>query len=377
MLPLLLSISIGIASIFLPVLHPNLLTVIFSNFLTPEDLVFFTIPFFIFYKYFDSLRLMLFRYVDPNSEFSYFPLCRLLRKHEGYAPLVLFGSLLCIIFSILLAPTYVLILRFAWPFFRNFLPLILLTFLSIIFLREGNRVGALLIFLLSGVAGILVLKIFPPLLTPLFTGFFSLPYLLMDLEVRERESSFSLNLFRLKFKTMLKTSLLATIASIPFSLIPTITSTQLSIILKRKKDEEKVILNSGIDAATPIFSLISLIAIGKSRSGCVELIREFLYGFDQIFLLSLGCAILSFLLSLLIYRIFLRIHLRHYKKLLKCFAIILAIMILLLYGILSVPIMLLGLTIAKLSERLKVRKVNCMGSLMLPTLLYYLFSIRI
>ncbi|MCW1301140.1 MAG: hypothetical protein QW507_02270 [Candidatus Nanoarchaeia archaeon] len=365
----LFAVMLALLSLFLPAIHPNVLAALSPRF-NGEEFVIFILSFSLLYHLLNPLRIMLMSYIDSDSELAYFPLQKEIRR-KGITPIYLctICSIYSILITLILSPLYIFILSTTYSKLKNWsIPFLLCIILFSIW-KEKRKRYAILIYLLSGILGVFVLNFNPPLLSPMLFGFFTLPYLKLTQKV-------SFLGIKLKFKfqntsqlKLLRICLKSSLTSILYALVPSLTSTQLSILWNPTKNDEKTLLNSAITASLPIFCLISAISIGKGRSGYMEEIKHLISpsNIPTLYLIILFTTLLSLFLIFLI--CFTIQHFPFISKLILPSKFILICFILWLYSLSSLPIIFLAFSISKLAEKLKVRKVHCMGCISLKAVI--------
>lgn len=362
------STMLGILSIFLPAIHPNIIAILLEGFGNEERLTL-VLSFSLLYHFLNPIRTLLMSYVDSNSELSYFPLQREI-KRRGITPIYLCAicSAYSIFITLILSPLYIFILSIIYPRLKNWSIPFLLCIILFSISKERRKSHAIIIYLLSGILGTLVLNWDPSLLPPMLFGFFTLPYLQLTKNMNFK-IKFKFRLGNVEQLKLLHISLKSSLTSLLYAMIPSLTSTQLSILYDPSHDDEKTLLNSAITASLPIFCLISAISIGKGRSGYMEEVKHLLSpsNIPSLYFALALTALISIFLTFLVCLLIRYFHLINWL-LLPC-KFILVCLIPWLYSLYSIPIILLAFSVSKLAEKLKVRKVHCMGCISLKAIL--------
>jgi|GEM_PF-2622336 len=273
------------------------------------------------------------------------------------------GALLGVALFIILLPLYPYLLNLPQIFSRCFwLPLII--FATIPVLRSGHKKWALIFFLLSGFYGGLILKLpytSEQILMAHFGGMFGLAGLLragrmVGQQVKPPHPRFNL-----------ASSLVGTLSGLLISLFPAISPAQASAITFSLlgKPENQLAAAGATATSAFLFCFLSLKHLAKARSAAVQRL-----GVLQLDLL-LPVALLAWLVLLKLAPLLARQLGRHDLR--TPMALLLLAVTLVVAreaSWLVLPSFLLG---TWCSNR-KVEKVNLMGSLMVPTIFWYLLG---
>jgi TctA family transporter len=166
------------------------------------------------------------------------------------------------------------------------------------------------------------------------------------------------------------------------SLYPAIGSGQAAIIgseiLGSLNTNEFLILVGSINTIVILFSFVTAYAIGKTRSGSAAAVAEILkeFSLDAVILfviVAVAAGLLSFFICKAIAKIIAKkIYNINYTKL--CLAVILFVLAVNIFvsGIWSVFVLVSGLFIGLIANISGIRKIHMMGSLVIPTLLFYI-----
>ncbi len=214
---------------------------------------------------------------------------------------------------------------------------------------------ALLIFVLSGIIGYLVLRFHlckNPLL-PLFSGLFGVPSLLSR---KSPETE--------KGDARVCTVLLASLFMVSF---PSLSPTQASIIIGDLFKESSQSLIAALNFSQTLVSLYSWFFIGKPREGYLNILRALPKTCLPLLLLSF---LLSTAMGSFLFFISRRIRIR---KDLRLLAVSLNILTILYFsGVQGIIVYVASLLLGLECLRRSVSLLNCMGVLVVPTLLWYL-----
>lgn len=332
---------------------------------------------------------------DEDTALSVLPSHKMVLEGRGFEAVALsaFASFLSILISL---PLYLTINSIAhhYSLLRLLTPyvLIFVAFL-LIFSEKGEafagrysawlkRAYAFLIFLLSGVLGYLALKnsqifeIHPAgsVLLPLLTGLFATPVLIFSSSnpVPEQKKMFKI--------PDLDSVTKGTLAGFFVSLFPGISSGVATVVstLGEKKEERYIAAISAANSANAILCLFFYIATNRTRSGAADALKKLHYYpavLDLAFL-----AIISAFAALLItiafgYLFSEKISKVNSGKLSLAVLVFLVVLVGYLTGLFGLILFFASSLIGILAVRLKVKRVNCMGCLMLPVIVYYLTHI--
>ncbi len=348
---------LGIISGLVPGLHPNL----FGGFLSLESVIIMLV----FYRFFSYLREIFFMVPAESNVLSLHPIYRLYKKGLGYKALLLgsTGVLISILLSILILPLlaylipkiYMISLAVGIPF--------LIVSLAYIVITEKHKLNAVLIILISGILGFFSLKVENGII-PLLSGLFSVPILISKENPRVKQRLIK------KIKIKKKNLLLGFISSIFLIITPTIGPAQSAIFTRGIISGEDFIFMMGIvDGLDIVLSVIMLLTVGKTRIGALNEIKN-KYAINPNYIPK-AMAIIS-IASIIGYILVIEIgklitnkdfNLKYFKIPSLITLIVISTII---CGIPGILIFSIAGVVGILSNKLKVRMVNCMGSLSIP-----------
>jgi putative membrane protein len=323
---------------------------------------------------------------DDGNALSVLPGHRLLMKGYGYGAvkLTLIGSMYGLLLAIAILPLYMFAVKSAFGIIKASVPFVILAVSLFLILKEDKKLVAASVFLLSGILGILTFNLKPlsqPLL-PLFTSLFGLPLLFLSIKNKTKIKKQKIVEIKLKRKEKVRPLLAGLLASSLVSLYPAIGSGQAAIIgseiLGSLNTNEFLILVGSINTIVMLFSFVTAYAIGKARSGSAAAVAEILkkFSLDAVILfviVAVAAGLLSFFICKAIAKIIAKkIYSINYTKL--CLAVILFVLAVNIFvsGIWSVFVLVSGLFIGLIANISGIRKIHMMGSLVIPTLLFYI-----
>ncbi len=280
------------------------------------------------------------------------------------------------IFIIISLPVEIILLKVLFPITKVLVLPVLLLIPALIIINSTSRNNGFwswVIFILSGVLGILTLKL-PFLNQPLlalFSGLFGTSLILESLmteaklpkQARIRESN-------MHFKNVLAGNL----AGIITALFPSISSSQAVSVFKNHGDNDFIEKVASTEASNFIMTLLAAYALGKLRSGVMVVAEQI----KTISSTDLSLIIITILISssLSVILIFLSKNkvVSLFSKLNYFYTNLIVLSLLLIVtliycGIVGLFIMLIASAIGVLAQKLSVRKSICMGALMIPVIL--------
>ena len=381
---------VGVVTGMIPGLHTNTIALlVLSLFMFGVEISQdFALPFMVcmilVHSFVDYIPSIFFNAPSSDTVLSVLPGHRLLNRGEGYLALqnTVIGGLISAILFLPLIPLFIVVANLfdskllVAPFL-----LIISTWLILSELELRNIIWATLVFLLSGIVGIVSLNslFVGDALFPLLTGLFGLSVMLISLRneinLPPQEIFDEIELFNL---SNVFAGLFAIISGSFMILIPSLGPTQAATIsrgaLKGSKNFLKVM--GGINTLDTILSIIMLYLIGSARSGVMVVMQQtysftqhsyLLMGFSAALGLSLGAAITLVLAKKVLFLIK-KIKYKHITIGMLAFLVGLVGWF---TGIRGLFLMSIATTIGILAQLVGVRKVHLMGVLAMPTLLNY------
>ncbi len=262
-----------------------------------------------------------------------------------------------------------------YGFLRSHMGLVLLGISSILVLRNRNRFPAIFVFVASGILGFFSLnsEMQDPFL-PMFSGMFAMAAMLiyrkceipkqMDLEVGNGFAKFIIIGVALGFAADLIPGVgsPAQVAAFASVFMPMNTLGYLSCI-------------SSISISEAIFSLATAASIGKSRMGATAWLAENVDITENLPILVAGFVASAAIAVLLVYlarRKIAGLASLDFSKMNFILAIYLVAITLIIDGGFGLFVLGLGSLLGWLCIRLEVERINLMGSIIVPTLPYFL-----
>lgn len=384
-----LSSIFGLIAGLIPGVHinlvlPFLLTLEFSSYYIAIFIISFSIS-----QLFSSFFVSTFFGVpEDETALSVLPCHRLVLKGYGYEAFLLaiysifFSSILTFLIVFLISPFFLTI----YSKIRNFV-LYLIIFVSAYTILTENGIKILyasLIFLLSGLLGILTL--YSPLinqnnsLLPLLTGFFGLSSILTSLKERVKiPEQKIIKKIRIKTKDFLIALLIGSISGMFAGFLPGIGVSQAVMLFLPLVSETKkfIVATASVSASNEIFSLLSLYLVKNPRSGAsVGLQKVFPeFGFHH-FLFSISILLISLAISFMLSKKFSLIALKIVQKIdyfyLNLSVILFIVLLVYLFsGFFGLIVLLSSTSLGLVTIKLGVKRVNLMGCLLIPSILFF------
>jgi len=287
-----------------------------------------------------------------------------------------------VIAAIASIPLFYAILRFIKvSYLEEFiLPILILTSLFVIIERGNSFAGryspffssmkALMVFTLSGIIGIAVFKLSSnkDLFLPLFSGLFAFPILYRGVKgIRNLPEQSIL----VKLKPL--SALMGTVSGMIVSLFPGISSGVASLLavspLKESDAENYVSATGAANTANALLCFAVMISAGRARSGATLALKQVykILNPADILILCLFSVVLSAIITILAGILAERIlRLINLRALCLISLIFVISAVILLTGVTGLLLFTVSCLVGLLPEKLDVKRLNCMGCLLLP-----------
>lgn len=326
---------------------------------------------------------------EKDTALSVLPAHKFVQRGKGYEVIKLtaLGSLGALIFcAILIGPSTPLVSP-VYELISPFMHILLACIVAAMILSENSwskRIGAAVIFLISGFMGLLILDTNinsgNSALMPLLGGLFGLSVLLGSINTENsiRKQIVTENTIQIKGKVIP----IITGASAGFltGIIPGVGPAQGTFItqtmVKEKGNEAFLVGVSGVNTAKALLSFVALYAIGKPRSGSAVVVNEILNVSQRELILLIGVSLIAggtaTIIHLKIGKIFAkRICSIPYRQM--CFIVITGIIAFSIYysGLIGLLILSTSTSLGLIPSIIKVKRSNCMGVLMIPVILHF------
>jgi putative membrane protein len=321
----------------------------------------------------------------PNEDnfLSILPAHKLVRQGKALEAIryALLGCIISLPIFLALIPVYVYLLPHFYIKIESIIPFVLVLSSLYLILRGKNVLACLCIFLLSGLLGFYAfnLPVKEPLL-PLLSGLFGISSLLSGLSDTPLGIKQSIQHKPLSKRKIIRPTVVASIVAPLFSFFPAIGAGHISLFsseLANQTPKQFIFLNGFVSALTMNLSVLAAYSIGKTRTGTAVAINSLLSPFSskELFILIISIIISTILVYFLAIKISNRAVLFYnkvpYTKIAMftlAFVIIVNIFLTNSYGLVVFGC---ASALGYLTILLGVSRIQLMGSLLLPTILYY------
>jgi len=398
---ILLGVASGTLTGLLPGIHINLVSVFITSIfvshftsIPPINLIIFITAMAITHTFIDFIPSVFLGCPDTDTELSILPGHEMLKQGKGHEAILLslIGSTSAILIILLLTPITIFLLPKIYPYLKISIPYILILVTSSIIIREKNKFNAIIILLLTGFLGFFVLHnqfIKEPLL-PLLTGLFGGSMLALsihqNMKIPKQKIQKIKNILprtKYKIKQILKPLLGSIIASPLCCFMPGLGSGQATIMGSQIVNIDKkdfLILVGATNTLVMALSLIALYSFNITRTGAAVAIKELavagLIPKDLILILLtiFIVGIINFFWTIFLSKKFAKtIEKIPYTTLSILTLIFVATIVFTFSDYSGLLVFIISTAIGLLGINLGVRRVNFMGCLLLPTILFYLF----
>ncbi|ASJ15318.1 tripartite tricarboxylate transporter permease [Thermococcus radiotolerans] len=312
---------------------------------------------------------------DEGTALGILPAHRLVLRGRAMevVRIALWASFLAVFMTILLSPVYPVLAGAYNPKIGRAV-VCFLALLLILTERGLKKLHAALVFILSGLLGVLAFRL--PLRQPyyhLFTGLFGLPVLVMAIVNGTWSLSGGDGKIRMDLKRFMGFSFLGTLLGMMASLIPAFTASQAALIGSFLSRDERSFLTVvfSVNTANFLFSFVNFLETGRVRNGIVALMTPDAVGFLPYYALAalfVSLLVLSYgePLAAIILKALSRVPYRLLNG-----TVVVALLLLSLYfdGLLGLLVLTGGAMIGLLAMALGVKRTNCMGVLMLQIII--------
>jgi putative membrane protein len=250
-------------------------------------------------------------------------------------------------------------------------------------LTEGSnkkRAFASALFLASGLVGLSIGTL--PLnstlvLFPIFSGFFGVSTLLLQLKSKTRVAKQHFGKIMLPARLRNRSVIFGSLGGILAGFLPGVGSSEIATMATVDKNDKSFLVTLGaLTTANMIFSILTLWLIGRARSGVAIAIGEISQiGFPEVSVI-IAVAVLSVgfaaLITLKTSKIFAaRLGKINYNTVSKLVIVIVIALVFIFTGFLGLLLLLTATALGLLANLLGVKRGNLMGVLILPTILFY------
>ncbi len=325
---------------------------------------------------------------EEDTFLAVLPGHELLKEGKGHeaVTLALYGSLAAIPVILIAIPFFMYFGTAMETKIIPFLPFLLIFVVMYMILREENILSALIVFLLAGFIGFATfnLPVREPLL-PLLTGLFGVSGILLSLKSKSfipKQQITSLREIKLKKKDLRNAFLGSLLIAPVCSFLPAIGSGYAALISSELFAQSRkgfLFLVGSLNTIVMILSFVIIYSIGKSRTGAAAALEKLLQNISTsdltiILIASLITIIMSFLITHAISRVCAKVISKvNYRKVSFVVLVVLIGVTIFFSNLLGLLVLIAGASLGIFAITSNIKRIHLMGSLLIPTILYYLF----
>lgn len=388
---IIIGISFGIITGLTPGVHINLVSVLLLSMsaallkiTSPLMIAVIIIAMGVTHTFLDTIPSVFLGAPDPDTVMAVLPGHKLLFEGKGWdaVRLTVIGSLLCLIFSIALMPILAIIFPFIYSLMKPILGWLLIAIVVIMLLKDSNRKWAIIVFIFSGILGLIVLRsdISQPLF-PLLSGMFGVSALLLSLsnsvEVPLQIAEETIDVHAKDFLAILGGALSGSFVALFPGLGPA-QAAALSTIVFKIKEYAYLILVGGINTVNFVVALVSVYTIEKARNGAIAVVMEIISEIDITRLIFFAATALitggiATILTLKIAKLFAKIvGCIEYKWISLGIIGFITLLTFFLSGWTGLIVLIISTAVGVIPQLSGCCRSNAMGCLLLPVIVFYI-----
>ena len=386
-------ILIGTITGLIPGIHINLVAIIvlsltpfLLNYINPITIAIFIISMAITHSFLDFIPSIFLGAPEPGTALSVLPGHKLLLQGRAYEAikLTVIGSLCGLLIAIALTPFFIITLQNIYSTIKNYIAYLLILASLLIIIKDKKRHWAFITFLLSGILGIIVLKlvILKEPLFPLLSGLFGTSALVLSYSQKVKIPKQIITQTNVKKKTIIKSLSSSLIAGSICSFMPGLGPAQAAIlgsqILGKIGKKGFLILVGSLSIVDIIISFVTLYTLGRARNGAIVAISQILENFNfNHLLLFLGSSLIAgafaTILALKFGIIFSKM-ISNVNYPILCLTIISLIttLVLIFSGPLGLLVLFTSTMIGLIPQLTNTGRNHLMGCLVLPVIIFFL-----
>ncbi len=393
-LTIFLGCIIGVITGLSPGLHINLVGVgiisisaILLNFISPIILSTFILSMAITHTFLDSIPSIFLGAPESETALSVLPGHKFLLLGRGHDAVMftLAGSIFSLIVAIIFSPIIILFIKYLYPYLEKIIVYVLIFSTIFLILKETkNKLWALIIFLISGILGIITLDthLAREPLFPLFSGLFGISTLVNSMVNKNKipkQIIKKTKINKLKLKKAIKSSFFAGGLC---SFLPGLGPAQAAILgsqmSKNLEQDGFLMLIGGLNTINMVLSIMALYVIDKSRNGAMLVISKLIEGltFEYLILFFATTMVVGGIatyLTIFFSKFFARnIYKIKYNKVCTSIILLIFTLVLLISGIFGILILVTSTFVGLLTISLGIGRSHMMGCLLLPTIIFFL-----
>jgi putative membrane protein len=392
MIEILLCISIGIflgtITGLIPGIHVNLISVLLLSispfllqFLNPLLVSIIIIAMAVTHSFLDTIPSTFLGVAEEDTALSILPGHKMLLEGKGYEAVMLtvIGSLTGLIGALALTPILLKIVPKIYENLREHIGIILILISLFMITKEKNKLWATIIFTLSGILGILVLKL--PInepLFPLFSGLFGISMILTSLNNKIKIPK------QIQTDIEIKHSLLAIPTAIITgwfaSFMPGLGPAQAAVIGSQfvsLTEKGFLVLVGGLSTVNMVLSIITFYTLQKARNGAIVTVSEILQPTIQEIWIILSAVLIiggiACMLAIKLTKIFSEIITKiNYKNLNIGIILFVSLLVFIISKEIGVLILIVSTALGIIPNIKKVSRSQLMGCLLIPVIIYFI-----
>jgi len=387
-----IGILVGIVTGLTPGIHINLISILLLSiapfllkYTNVVSLAVFIISMSVTHTFLDSIPSIFLGAPDSSTALGVLPGHRYLLKGLGLmaVKLTIIGSFGALLLSIALFPFLIPFVGFIYPIIKDYIGYMLITVVVFMILRDRKKGWAIVVFLLSGIFGLIVLNIpnFKDPLFPMLSGLFGISTLLISLSDNNKipKQRIEDNIKLSKWMTC-KALMSGTFSGFITAVMPGLgasTAAVISMQITRKLgDHGFMILMGSINTVNFVLSMVTLHVLGKARNGSVIVISKLIDVDIKLIVLFLCTALIagcySVFLALKIGRIFSKfISKVDYAKLVWGIILFVTLLVVIMTGWIGFLVLVVSTAIGIIPAKVKVTRTHSMACLLLPVICYF------
>jgi len=380
MLSVALGLIIGVLAGLIPGVHTNLIAVVVATLDIPVwQAISFLVSVAVARSIVDAIPSVFLGATDGNV-MAILPGHKLLKKGYGVEAVKFYvvGGILGTIVGVGLIPIAIVVFPFLSNLFQPWLFWMLLALVLLLIIREGNR-GAVLVFALSGLLGMLALNSVRDPLFPLLSGLYGASGLLLALFERvDIPPQYDADMLRLKPGALSISVITGVLAASIVTLFPGLSPSQAAALaqVKRQRSTRFLVLLGALGTVDVLISLVTFFVLNKTRNGAVVVIEKLAGPISTtvfIACVAIACIAAGFASIATIYLskwYAQMVGLIDYVWLSAGVLVLLTIMSVILSGWLGLLVFITASIVGILAPLLGVSRSHSMGCLLVPTLLW-------
>src|SRR3989344_3349769 len=228
---------LGVITGIIPGVHVNLLATIivalsslYLGIFSPLTISIFILAIAISHTFCKAIPATFLGIAEENTIFNLLPSHKMLLEGKGYeaVKLTIIGSLLGAVAIILISPLLLISIDKVYPIIKNYIPYLLIISSLFLIYKEKFRTWAFVIFIISGIFGILTFNVpnIKEVLLPMLSGLFGLSSILLSLKDKIKVSKQEINKEKIKDLKLPKSIGIGLIASLLVGFLPGLGSAQ-------------------------------------------------------------------------------------------------------------------------------------------------------